>query len=96
MLRPPSVISAGRTIHGPLHIAIERCFGATRTLASPHMLSAMVDFIVEAVVNSDVCVGQAVDSIHVALELVAVFAAVFEVASQVQIGVDHFVEKGLD
>lgn len=56
----------------------------------------MIDLVMEAMIDGDVGVGLAIDAIHVGLELEPVRAAIFEVAREIQIGVDHFVEQRVD
>ena len=95
VLGPPRVRFAGRAIHGALDVAVVRRPLATRPAAAPHVLARVVDLVVEAVIDGDVRVGERVDATHVRLELVAVLAAVLEVARQVQVGVYHLVEQRL-
>lgn len=68
----------------------------TYAIASPNMLPGMIDLVVEAMIDGDVRVGLTIDPIHVGLELESVRAAIFEVAREIEISVDHFVQQRVD
>lgn len=63
MFGPPGITFAGRSVHGPLHLAEEWWLSFTRAIALPDVRAVAVHFLMKRVVDGDFVVAVVVYSI---------------------------------
>ena len=96
MFRPPPVIGAWRTVHRPLHHAVEGLPVLAGPVALPPVRFVERDLIVKVVVDGDVGASLLVDSEHVLVEGGPVAIVVVIAIGDKEVSVDHLVQECLD
>ena len=96
MLCPPFIRSLGFPIHRPFHITVKGRPIFTDSIASPHMLTIIIDLIMEIVENRNIKPCSFIYSVHPLLKSrpMSIVDGCCSPVCQKQISVDHFVEEG--
>jgi len=89
----PRITRAWRSVGGPLDQTEVGRLLHTRTIALPPMLSKMLDFIVEGVVNGNVSAKCFVNAIHVELKFWSMIFSIPVRLSHEQKGMNHLMEQ---